>query len=69
MFNVLLSEEDYDRTTDLMMTTLGFRLVKKKGNRFRYESGEGGIGTYVDLLCQPSGHSGQMGVGAVHHVV
>jgi catechol 2,3-dioxygenase-like lactoylglutathione lyase family enzyme len=67
-FGVQLAEEGYERTAGLMTATLGFRSVREQGNRFRYESGAGGAGTYVDLLCQPAGRHGVMGVGVVHHV-
>jgi catechol 2,3-dioxygenase-like lactoylglutathione lyase family enzyme len=65
---VLLSEESHERTASLLTTTLGFRPVWESDDRFRHESGEGGPGTRVDVLHQPGGKPGRMGIGAVHHV-
>lgn len=67
-FCVTLTEEGYERTASLLTKTMGFRLIKDDGNRFRYELGEGGPGATVDILCQPDAPTGEMGVGVVHHV-
>ncbi len=67
-YHVALAEEGYERTAGLLTTTLGFRPLRESGNRFRYETGEGGPGAIVDLLCLPDAPPGRMGVGAVHHV-
>jgi glyoxalase family protein len=67
-FSATLSEEGYERTAGLLTGAMGFRRVTEQGNRFRYESGEGGPGTIIDLLCLPDGRPGRMGVGAVHHI-
>ena len=68
LFGVTLSEEGYERTASLLVETMGFRLVKQDGNRFRYEVGGGGPGATVDILCQPEAQSGFVSVGTVHHV-
>jgi glyoxalase family protein len=65
---ITLSEEGYERTASLLKDTLGFRLVGEEGERFRYETGEGGASTYVDLLCQPALPRGEVLAGTVHHV-
>lgn len=67
-YSVTLSLAAYERTAGLMTSTLGYQAVEDADSRFRYESGTGGPGTYVDLFCQPSAPRGTMGVGAVHHV-
>ncbi len=67
-FGVTLSEEGYERTASLLTETMGFRLVKEDGDRFRYEVGKGGPGAMVDVLCQPDTPAGQVSVGTVHHV-
>ncbi len=67
-FGVTLTEEGYERTASLLTETMGFRLVKEDGNRFRYEVGEGGPGAMVDVLCQPDAPTGLVSVGTVHHV-
>ena len=63
-----ISVEDIVLTAGLMTGAVGCRRGQESGTRFRYQAGEGGPGTIVDLLCQPNAPSGQMGVGAVHHV-
>ncbi|MDA4113849.1 MAG: ring-cleaving dioxygenase [Thaumarchaeota archaeon] len=68
LFGVTLSEEGYERTASLLVETMGFRLVKQDGDRFRYEVGGGGPGATVDILCQPEAHAGFVSVGTVHHV-
>jgi glyoxalase family protein len=65
---VTMAVEGYERSAGLLTTTLGFREVGAKGNRFRYAVGEGGTHGVVDLLCLPSGPRGQVAVGTVHHI-
>jgi glyoxalase family protein len=65
---VALSIEGYERTAGLLTTTLGFRKVAAKGNRFRYQVGEESAPGIVDLLCLPSGPRGRVAVGTVHHI-
>lgn len=67
-YGVTLSVNSYEKTALLMTETLGFRELKRDGNRFRYDSGEGGPGTIVDVLQQADGFPGTVGVGMVHHV-
>ncbi len=67
-FGVTFSEDGYERTASLLTETMGFRLVKKDGTRFRYEVGEGGPGTIVDVLSQPDSPTGIVNAGTVHHV-
>ena len=66
--SVTVSEEGYERTAALLKETLGFRLVQEEGERFRYEVGEGGASTIIDLLCQPALPRGEILAGTVHHV-
>jgi glyoxalase family protein len=67
-FGATLSEEGYERTASLLTETMGFRLAREDGNRFRYEVGPGGPGAIVDVLCQPDAPTGLVSVGTVHHV-
>ena len=67
-YTVTLSEEGYERTAGLLTETMQHKLVTEKGNRFRYESGEGGAGNYVDVLCEPDSIRAKPGAGTVHHV-
>ncbi len=65
---VTAHEEGYERTAELLTETLLFKLIGQEGNRFRYAAGEGGAGTYLDLLCTPDGPRGRGGAGGVHHI-
>jgi glyoxalase family protein len=67
-FSATLSERDSSRTASLLTDHMGFRLVGEEGNRFRYESGEGGPGAIVDVLSQPEVTRERMGTGTVHHI-
>lgn len=58
----------YERTAALLTDTMGFREVGREGSRFRFQVGEGGDASLIDLHCQPEGEAGRMGVGAVHHI-
>ena len=63
-----LAEEGYERTASLLTETLGFRLVGRDGNRFRYAVRSSEPSTIVDLVCSPDSASGGMGSGVVHHI-
>ena len=63
-----LTISDRIGTEDLMINHLGFSRKDETANRFRYKSGEGGPGTFIDLLIYPDSPHGRMGVSAVHHI-
>ena len=63
-----LSETGYERTADLLISTMGFRLVGNEQNRFRYEVAAGGATRTVDLICAPGAAEGRVSVGTVHHI-
>ena len=58
----------FERTADLLTTSLGFRRVRENGNRFRFAVGDGKPGAMIDLYCEPGRMHGAMGVGVVHHI-
>jgi len=61
--------EDGDAGSAGFLTgTMGFRPLAEDGNRFRFESGQDGLGTLVDLRRTPGFWRGDDGVGTVHHV-
>jgi glyoxalase family protein len=66
--SVALSESGYEATAELLSRAFGFIKTGEEGNRFRYNVPGGGIGTAVDLICQPEARGGSMGVGCIHHV-
>src|SRR5262249_9489062 len=68
LHGVSLSEEGYEHTASLLTGTMGFQLVAREGNRFRYASASKAAGSMVDLICVPDSHRGSMGAGTVHHV-
>jgi glyoxalase family protein len=69
--HVTLAEEGYERTAELLIEKMVFRLIESKGNRFRYTKSSNSAsqaGTIVDVLCTPAGRPGLVAVGTVHHV-
>lgn len=66
--SVTLWEEGYELTARLLTETLGFRLIREDGNRFRFGVGSGGSGATVDVVLAPNFWQGVVAVGTVHHV-
>jgi glyoxalase family protein len=65
---VTLLHADGRASATLLVDTMGFRPVATDGRRVRYESGEGGSGTFVDLFHDPNAAPGRVAGGSVHHV-
>jgi glyoxalase family protein len=65
---VTLLHADGAETEKLLVDAMGFRRVVTDGRRVRYESGDGGSGTFVDLLHEPNAVPGRVAGGSVHHV-
>ncbi|HEY1948801.1 MAG TPA: ring-cleaving dioxygenase [Bryobacteraceae bacterium] len=65
--SVTLAERNLEATAGTLQT-MGFHKVAEAGNRFRFEVGEGGDGTRVDVLALPTGRHGSVAAGTVHHV-
>ena len=59
---------DARATTELLTQTMGYRLVQTEGHRARHTVADGGPGTYVDLLTDPTLPRGLNGAGTVHHI-
>jgi glyoxalase family protein len=55
-------------TFDLVTKTMGFRKTAHEGNRTRFETGEGGPHSIVDVVEAPEGPEGEESIGSVHHV-
>jgi glyoxalase family protein len=66
-YAVTLSEQRFEATAGLLRT-LGFRSVAEGDNRLRFDVGEGGAGTRVDVLCVAEARHGRVSAGTVHHV-
>jgi glyoxalase family protein len=65
---VTLAELGFERTAALLTGELGFHATNESDSRFRYETGEGGPGAIVEVLCLPDAPPGRIAVGTVHHV-
>jgi len=63
-----LTEEGCEKTASLLTETLGFRLIHREGNRFRYAVGPDQASSAVDVLCTPAASMGRVAVGTVHHI-
>jgi glyoxalase family protein len=63
-----LSLAGYERTARLLTEVMGFRDAGGEGSRFRFQVGDGEDAAMIDLVCQPEGERGRMGIGAVHHI-
>lgn len=55
-------------TQQLLTEIMGFRYVASDGAWLRYESGQGGSGTMVEIAEFPDQPQGRWGLGSVHHV-
>ncbi len=63
-----LLEHERARTEEVLTGLLGFGAVGEEGNRFRYEAGQGGPGTVVDVVVDPEVRRANPLVGTVHHI-
>jgi catechol 2,3-dioxygenase-like lactoylglutathione lyase family enzyme len=61
--------EDGDKGSAAFLSDfMGMRAAGEEGNRMRFESSAGGVGSVVDLRRTPGFWRGAGGVGTVHHV-
>lgn len=51
-----------------MFGDLGLRPIGEFGNRLRFAAGDGGPGSYVDVLVNPNAPRGLVAAGTVHHI-
>ncbi|MDP2136360.1 MAG: ring-cleaving dioxygenase [Candidatus Didemnitutus sp.] len=63
-----LALADARATAALLTASMGYRKSATAGDRTRYTVADGGPGTYVDLLTDPSLPRGLSGAGTVHHI-
>jgi glyoxalase family protein len=66
--SVTLSVTKSDATKSVLTQALGFRALAEEGNRARYEVGNSGNATLVDVLTVPGERRGVESIGTVHHV-
>ncbi|MBE2213138.1 MAG: ring-cleaving dioxygenase [Opitutaceae bacterium] len=55
-------------TETLITGDMGYRLVRREGDRARFETGAGGSGTFIDVVATPHAPRGLGGVGTIHHI-
>lgn len=67
LHSVTLSVTSETATTG-MLDELGLRYVGRENNRLRFAAGEGGPGSFVDVLVAPGAEPGMVASGTVHHV-
>ncbi|MGW0522944.1 ring-cleaving dioxygenase [Crossiella sp. NPDC003009] len=68
LHSVTLSVTAEQATAGTLTEDLGLRFVGQEGNRLRFEAGDGGPGSLVDVLVRPGDERGLVAVGTVHHV-
>ena len=56
-------------TETLLTGPMGYRLVRREGNRARFEAANGGgSGHWIDVIADANAASGLSGAGTVHHL-
>ncbi|GAB2800215.1 ring-cleaving dioxygenase [Rhabdobacter roseus] len=65
---VSLNEFRIDQTVSLLTEVMQHRLVAEETDRYRFQAGAGGSGTYVDVLFTPKDVRALQGAGSVHHL-
>ena len=66
--SVTMTVAEATATFDLLAKTMGFRKTAHEGHRTRFETGEGGPHSIVDVVESPEGPEGEESIGTVHHV-
>jgi glyoxalase family protein len=67
-YSVTIKVRNHALTSALLTEVMGFRLLEQVGQRYRYEVGEGGAGTIIDVIRQEDAPYGRNSVGTIHHV-
>ncbi len=57
-----------EKISELLTGQMGYELVGRESNRWRFKGAGNDIGLYVDILVDPNRLRGRMGAGSVHHV-
>jgi glyoxalase family protein len=55
-------------TEELLTGVMAYRLVRREGNRARFEAGPGGSGRFIDVIVDETGPRGAGGAGTIHHI-
>ncbi|MFD1678017.1 ring-cleaving dioxygenase [Alicyclobacillus fodiniaquatilis] len=68
IYSVTIKVKNHALTSDFLTDVMGFRLLEQSGERHRYEVGEGGPGTMIDVVSQEDAKYGRNSVGTIHHI-
>ena len=68
MHTAELTVSDSAPTSDLLTGFMGYALVRREGNRARFEAAPGGSGRYVDVIGGAKAPRGTGGAGTIHHI-
>ncbi|HEY6874889.1 MAG TPA: ring-cleaving dioxygenase [Candidatus Dormibacteraeota bacterium] len=66
--SVAMTLAESSATVDFLTKTMGFREKGREGNRIRFETGDGGPDSILDVVESPEGPVGEESIGTVHHV-
>jgi glyoxalase family protein len=55
-------------TEKLLAGEMGWRPLRRDGNRARFEAGPGGSGRFIDVIGEATKSPGLQGTGTIHHV-
>jgi glyoxalase family protein len=67
-YSVTIKVRNHALTSALLTDVMGFRLLEQSGHRYRYEVGEGGPGTIIDVISQEDAQYGRQSIGTIHHI-
>lgn len=59
---------EVEKAAALLTSHLGYKLVGREGNRWRFAADSSGIGRLIDLVHRPGQPRGQFGAGSIHHI-
>ncbi len=63
-----LTVNDSGPTSEILTGSMGYTLVRKEGNRTRFEAAPGGSGRFVDVIGGARAPRGIGGAGTIHHI-
>ncbi|MFI5281656.1 MAG: ring-cleaving dioxygenase [Candidatus Dormibacterales bacterium] len=66
--SVTMTVAEATSTVDFLTAQMGFRSAGRDGSRTRFETGEGGPDSILDLIESPEAPVGEESIGTVHHV-
>jgi glyoxalase family protein len=67
-YTATLNEFNIDRTVSLLTDVMQHRLIAEEQDLFRFEVGQGGPGSFVDVQRAPKDVRALQGAGSVHHI-